>query len=355
MAAAAGALLLVVSMGLASAGSGEGGNPAVNQRDRCAWERFIAINAAAKDGTNNALWETWASDLETFPAAPDRDNPPRWPGGPNVARRRKLLEPLRQIEILRKKLQLKGIKPLVRLAGGSMEVRRNRPAFDFIVGSRLYYREGITEALQTGRTLDFPTDSIEIKATWQPITEEQKPRYHWNVDPSGKLFGMKSLHLSTKDLPNWFWATFEHVDNPDRNKEQAPHDAFGVTPPNSSNGTVSPALEQLFAQAGLGPEWRFYRLDGTQVDFTDSTGRRTLLGNSDIEAPFMHTSSCITCHAKSAMDATGVSLDVFKSIEPVEGDVGTPDPNWFWDENGKRKTIQLDFVWAFDRANPAKK
>ena len=29
-------------------------------------------------------------------------------------------------------------------------------------------------------------------------------------------FGLTALHITTKDLPNWLWATFEHVDNPAR-------------------------------------------------------------------------------------------------------------------------------------------
>jgi hypothetical protein len=54
----------------------------------------------------------------------------------------------------------------------------------------------------------------------------------------------------TKDLPNWFWATFEHVDNPDRCKILGCHDSFGLTP----GGDVSPALKELLKKGGLGDE-----------------------------------------------------------------------------------------------------
>jgi hypothetical protein len=39
-------------------------NPAMNDPDQVAWRLFIQVNTAA--GGSNALFETWASDTDTF-------------------------------------------------------------------------------------------------------------------------------------------------------------------------------------------------------------------------------------------------------------------------------------------------
>ena len=53
-------------------------NPALNTPDKLAWTLFIQVNTDAKTaGNNNALFETWASDGETF--TPN----PVWPATPS--------------------------------------------------------------------------------------------------------------------------------------------------------------------------------------------------------------------------------------------------------------------------------
>src|ERR1700716_2606431 len=50
-------------------------NPALNDPDRVAWCLFLYVNTnAATSGNNNALFETWASDNDTF------QTNPVWPG-----------------------------------------------------------------------------------------------------------------------------------------------------------------------------------------------------------------------------------------------------------------------------------
>ena len=78
-------------------------------------------------------------------------------------------------------------------------------------------------------------------------------------------FGLVGLHIITKDIPNWFWTTFEHVDNPQANIGNLDrHSPPGQGYPPEVEGTV----------------WRFYRLRGMQVDFVTSVGRPTILGNN---------------------------------------------------------------------------
>jgi hypothetical protein len=52
----------------------------MNDPDRFAWQAlFVSINKPAGTG-QNAIWETWASDEDTFPANPNPNVPPTWPG-----------------------------------------------------------------------------------------------------------------------------------------------------------------------------------------------------------------------------------------------------------------------------------
>jgi hypothetical protein len=334
-------------------------NPAVNETDKFAWEVFVKINRAAKNGTNDTIWETWATDQDTFPVQPEKSKPPIWPDKARKKAlqpshqhlvRQKLLEGLPHHQFLGELGRAAPILPRI-VAGGGEEVRRNKPDFDFIVKSDLWYREGLQAAFQKGSPITFPIAAIEIKANWKPITEADKPRYHWNVDSNNQLFGLIALHIMTKDLPNWVWATWEQIDNPDRCKNLGCHDAFGVT----KDGKVSPALKALFQQAGMKTEWENYRLDAAQIDFTDATGRPTLLGNSITEAGFVQTSSCITCHGRAAFDTSGRFLSVFRPDGQSYN--GTPDPNWFYSLTNPPKTLYLqgDFVWSFFLASPLKK
>src|SRR5215469_13950302 len=56
-------------------------NPALNDPDRVAWCLYLYVNSnAATSGNNNALFETWASDNDTF-----QENPV-WPGPATIAK-----------------------------------------------------------------------------------------------------------------------------------------------------------------------------------------------------------------------------------------------------------------------------
>lgn len=382
--------------------------------DKFAWMLFAKINQkASKQGpitgttniSNDAIWETWPDDAWTFPAAPVPANPPQWPGdgqnGPRKLLRGRAVTP----NPARAGADVSKLDPAGFYAtnGPSVgeEVRRNRPTFDYIVTNRLWYQQGIAaffarsaavatnEVQLAARAVNFPRGSIEVKGNWIVISETNKARYHWNYNTSGQLLGLVAFHVISKDLPNWFWCTFEHVDNPGRGDYIGIHDSFGANPPHTPSRTdqlfqkypteqlTANALNLLATNGFKGDwleQWKHYRLKGSQTDYTDAVGRPALLGNSVTEAGFVGTASCITCHSRAAATPQGTSaFPLFgeKSNLPLMGISqtnmpyttiltyhGLPDPNWYYQAVGqdapfagaapglRLRNLQTDFVWA---------
>lgn len=315
-------------------------------------------------------------------------------------------------------------------------VFRNRPMWQFIFENNLYNQEGLAavfnaaNASLTGNPpyhvqsstaklgeVDFPIQSIMIKSDWlseraaiamgladtpphikleirSPVTDNNgtilEKGTHWLV----------AMHISSKDTPNWVWATFEHISNPGRCDYTGCNDSYGYlssdlaitanqrrnftapkitcdnlplpswvfnTQKTYSSGPISAALKATLDSVGIGtgtesippspgdPRWRNYRLKGTQVEFTDSTGRHTRLGNSVTEAGFVNTSSCITCHARASVGAKGsipLPVGVFTNSIGEQGYAesafGAPNPAWY-NASGNPpafRAVQTDFVWG---------
>ena len=90
------------------------------------------------------------------------------------------------------------------------------------------------------------------------------------------------MHIISKLVPNWTWATFENAFNPARCDIIGCNDHFGaqvpVVAPNSQAGKGYPSCEKSSALAALisAAHWDAaftnYCLKGSQVDFIDSTG-----------------------------------------------------------------------------------
>lgn len=389
-----------------------------NFPDQFAWKLFLEVNRKAEKQSpvggkagaplsNDAVWETWADDAQTFPTNPDPANPPRWPTAGQAPNKPKSLAPplRRRIEILRSKrlLGAPGRPPLEAVEVGKLtpggfnapdgngvgeEVHRNKATFDYIVANGLWYQEGIAaffdkaakaagdDVAFAAKTVNLPRTSIEVKANWIVIDEKDKPRFHWNYNAEGQLLGLVATHIISKDLPNWFWCTFEHVDNPGRGDFIGIHDSFGVEPAHTPSktsqvGAVYPpetmkeSLLKLFEEYGYRGDWaeqyKNYRLKGSQIDYTDGPGRPLVLGNSVTESGFVPSSSCITCHSRAAVNASGGSgFPIFgeqallpllngDSLQPVLTYNGPPDPNWYFLDSGNGATLrnlQTDFIWA---------
>ncbi len=347
-------------------------NPAMSNPDKFAWDLFIKLNQPSSNNSNIVVWETWAlaSDVYSNPNVA-----PKW----ETSNKKNIDDfetaPLQQLAHLSldQKILFDPNSPL------RNETRMNKTVFDFIVNNELYNAEGIENIYNEypAKKFDLDIDAKEVKAIWAKISSSDTTSHHYAIGNDGDYYGLKGLHIITKDIPNWFWSTFEHVDNLENSSEYqnnrellATRDSYGY----DSNGKISEDLENDFNNNNMSNKWRYYRLRGTQVDFTDPMGKPIVLANSLIEDGFMVTSSCITCHARATVGAapkdfiptdfrTYNRLDIFKndSIPNSPGVIGPMDPSLFYNEyqsflndtlilTGKPKFIQTDFMWSFFRA-----
>jgi hypothetical protein len=308
-------------------------------------------------------------------------------------------------------------------------VFRNKPMFDFVFRNDLYHQQGLQrlfkrndDYLKTRNTpyrpasrpgalteIDFPVDALMIKSNW--LSEARAREIGLREDPNNPYIKMTILtpvddnnadifqpgvhwlvafHVSSKDTPNWVWATFEHANNPGRCDYTGCNDSYGyrtadnVTADQATNFTTphvvcdgllegswifdngkpypepgstrSTALAAIFRGLNIGNAdatapgsdgtlipsstdraWLSYRLKGSQTQFTDATGLATKLGNSVTEGGFVNTSSCITCHARAGTSSRGSippALSVFMNQLSETGYLqsanGSPVPEWYW-------------------------
>ena len=186
-------------------------------------------------------------------------------------------------------------------------------------------------------------DSLELKADWAPVTSFNNPAFTC-PDPThslytetinGSCYALVGIHLSSKSMLNWLWATFEpnsNVTNPNRCDPKlygACFDPWGTTSsrPYGKGQTAqqSTELRQAMAEAQLNPAFNNYFLTGVQTEFVDSYGKPTQLGSSFVEfnqgVP-PGKSSCITCHQYAFFDGKKPGQGA------PENHYGRPPPGW---------------------------
>lgn len=113
------------------------------------------------------------------------------------------------------------------------EVKLNRVYYDYVVLNGFFNSKN-----QKGKTIAFPASSnnrgqdatIKVKAAWKVMgllgskQPDNRAKFYTTealvLDPntgqcSEQLLGLVGLHIvmKTAQLPQWLWATFEHVDN----------------------------------------------------------------------------------------------------------------------------------------------
>lgn len=358
---------------------------AINNPHEFAWQLFLGINRQALPGKAGVpdpaypnirkydddlpvVWETWAlanggrAGPVYFP--PNRSEvyldrgkkPLPWEELPRKTVQPKVLEPLtgKGLDFILKVGRAPGkFDPIEDDGEGGLEVRMNRATYDYIRDNNLYSIEGLEEKFREGKELVLPQPAKEIKARWVRITEKDKARYHWRTTKDSKgnvqIWGLSALHIITRDLPNWFWCDFEHVDF-ERHAEQYSQDTTtrGLNPPSGDKG---------IRKETKGTRWETMRLRGVQTSFVDAEGNPTILANTQIEHGFQQKSSCMTCHARAGIGLRSArpnlpgwqanTLPLNLGTRPVlDEPVGVPDPKWFFDDYGERKYLQTHFLWS---------
>ena len=363
---------------------------AARDPDRFAWGLFVAVTWPADENSRMpasdrpygdpgpVMFETWAASDQVFLAK--GAEPPAWDEIPwSGARTLGTRSVPRQIAMFRDVSSVK--------SGGvsdeQEEVRLNRATFDYIRDNSLYSIEGQQWFFYNRQPISFPPGSIQVQAVWRAIGEEDKARYQWEEFRDAKTkkrytYGLTALHIASKVLPHWLWATFEHVDNPYR---PGVFDEGWLNPSRDSLACPAGALDCNRVPAGLGLEgtrWENYRLRGTQIDYGDADGNPVILANSELETGFQQSASCMSCHVRSTIGPNrneaasfvfgsdskehapakpeAMRLPVFR-IDPdgrVSSYDGPPVPGEFLlpgqAEGGRARFLALDFVWSLIEA-----
>lgn len=345
--------------------------------DEFAWRLFVALNWPAAAGTRHAdpsaafgapaptVWESWKSMPEVY--MPDGHDPGPWLTDDVglLAQADRRFESISATEFPNARHVVDGhmvalLDPVAH-AKQLTEAHMNGVAYNYIREHELYDVEGQIRAIQSAGGVQFPRGSVNVKAKWRPITDQEESRYHTTrvrlADGTMRLYGLSGLHVASKNLPRWLWATFEHVDNASLAESEGwllpSRDTFtcrGVT----SDCNRSPS------DMGLqGTVWQFYRLRGTLTRFIDSAKQPLLLANSQLEAGDQRNSSCISCHARASLSTKGGRLTIFDGVSDDaqamvdrKGSVGNPRPEWFKldAEDPQARLSSLDFVWSLSKA-----
>jgi hypothetical protein len=324
---------------------------AMDAPNKHAWDLFLLLNHPAADPVKGrglpdlskkigapgsvTVWETWRlARTEVF--LTDDKKPPNWddltlPGSPtDPANHGKVPEPNKPDLLKAPVAARQGPHVLFdppdgifQGHGGFGETRMNRAAYEFILREHLYSAAGAMDYAKAflakqKPAVTFPPDAIEIKVAWRELTPAEMTsgadKNFYVASLAGKTYGLVTLHIITKEVPNWFWATFHHVSNPASGKEIP--DTFGR--PAALNGTV----------------WQNYVLGGVQTEFITTTGTKILLSDAFLEKGF-ESSSCITCHANATIGPPGGSGPLplnFNATLPKASDFGG--------------LAQSDFVWS---------
>lgn len=219
----------------------------------------------------------------------------------------------------------------------------NPTLVSFLHSENLWNKVGIKKYIADGKKIVMPQGAIEVKTNWVEASQSSNPGFYTMLDASGKTWKLVAMHLISKQLPNWTWATFEHKGNPCYNQYLDTQDTFGF--PNNSS-TPSSNLSQVFSHYGVNSSIASnYRLVGAMTDFTDDTGRPIILGNSVTESGFQTTASCITCHARATVTSeANPALSVFNSDNQSFN--GALNADWYFDSKGNQTSFTTDFMWS---------
>jgi hypothetical protein len=244
--------------------------------EETAWQLFVAATCGSNN--NQVAWENWIEQLDLYPAggqagAKRSAKHKRLHGSPlthvlavklDEARGARLpeLAPSSECNIMH------GPPPnVVKGATICEEAHLNPEAQRFVSENGFEIRPGQTKAAQQGTNVQFPSPAVEVKADWIPASDFTPPLSCSTPLPGvhveiidGACYALAGLHISSKLLPNWLWATFEPQNlttNLNRCKVLGCNDPWGSSPATSSGDFTqqTPALKAMMTEANLAPEW----------------------------------------------------------------------------------------------------
>ena len=321
-----------------------------------AWRLFVAATCTVnKDKYPYVVWETWLEQSQVYTAngqtlALAEGERPRFHMSPLaliMQQKQKTQAPLQPEMILPQAANQDCNSQTWSGRTICEEARLNPATVKYVTTNQLTTHSGQIAFVTAGKTFDFTRPSIEIKADWIKLPSCNSPPQGVHIETINNVcYALGGVHLISKLVNKWIWATFEPQNattNPQRCKVLGCRDAFGSNPETSSgaNTQLTQSLAILMSSAKLQPEWKNYRLDGVQVDFTKG-GKDTVLGNSIIEGDnagnptLMKSSSCITCHHLSTINKAGNSL----SPDFIIGPPAAYPPGM----------VSRDFVWSLSLA-----
>ena len=246
------------------------------------------------------------------------------------------------------------------------EVRCNQNHFNYVTAGPypLYNLEGQEAARADANfTFNFPEDAMEFKATWRVLGPKDDDSKYWTAygayyDATNTLqyakIGLTALHIISHVQSNWFWMTFEQVENP-----SATFQYFLGEPgsPIGPNLTLNPVAIPINAELRLvtqGTKWQNYRVIGWQFDEVRGNGQPVLLANSNIETYFPKTSSCMSCHAMANIGPPdNRRLNMWNTNDSgIQGRIGTIDFNGIVQGMGLDPTQYkpTNYVWSLREA-----
>jgi len=244
------------------------------------------------------------------------------------------------------------------------DVRSDRDYFDYVVnnpaGYPLYNIQGQTAALNDPSfTFDFPKDTLEIKASWRILEPSADASRYWtaigvywddkHILHSARI-GLTGLHIISKALPNWFWITFEQVDNPTTTYKYFLGQKGAALGPNPNYNSALTPINQQWQQALSGTKWQFYALMDTQTEFVNSSQQPILMSNSQMETYFQPNSSCISCHKISSIGPKqNLRLQLFYPLNPYYGAVNFQDV--VNQQHPGELFKAMDFTWSLRNAH----
>jgi hypothetical protein len=340
--------------------------------DQLAWEVLVqVVSPAGVPGKKDVVFETWASDQDIYAT-----NPPVWPPvsapkklQPSLLDKAKTAHSMR-LEMIAGDTPCK--EPKHPAVGNfppppaciAEEVRRNWDSFQNIVANNLHTTAGLVAAFNNPAAVNLPSSAIEVKGDWVKIgdmlkwipalktPQDVRAAYYTNtgtVNGVTEEYALVGLAMSSKQIKDWVWMTFEHRMSPGRCDTIGCHDSFGaikkdVSPLPKVNQDYGPCaktpkLLAMIAAAGLDKIWMNYCLKGSQITFVKGN-QPTLLGNSVVErinADLPLTkSSCISCHSYASFDKNGKPNFGALSEDPI----GPTKPALM---QGFKST---DFIWG---------